>query len=55
MAVALFEGVEQVMFDLRRDVAVDLDQAISQVVAQSFGLCDLGDVIGDQLGLVAVA
>ena len=55
MAVAPFEGVEQVVFDLGCDVAVDLDEPVGQVVAQSSGLGDLGDVLGDQPGLVRVA
>lgn len=43
---------QQLGFDLRGDVAVGLDQPISQVVAQTFGLRDLGDAVGDQPRLV---
>ena len=42
-------------FNLGCDVAVDLDQAVGKVVAQSPGLGDLGDAIGDQPRLMAVA
>jgi hypothetical protein len=55
VAVAAFQYVEQMSFDLGCDVAVGLDEAVGQVVAQSSGLGDLGDVLGDQPGLVRVA
>jgi hypothetical protein len=52
--IALFQGVEQVSFDLGCDVAADLDQAIRQVMAQSASLGDLGNVVGDEPCLMAV-
>jgi ribosomal protein L21E len=52
--VAAFEGVEQVVFDLGCDVAIDLDQAIRQVMPESAGLGYLGDVVGDEPCLMAV-
>jgi hypothetical protein len=53
--VAPFESVDHAAFDLGCDVAVDLHEPVGQVVAQSSGLGDLGDVLGDQPPLMAVS
>jgi hypothetical protein len=52
---ALYGAVEESGFDFGCDVAVDLDQSVGQVMAESFGLGDFWDVVGDKPGFVAVA
>jgi len=42
------------MFDLRRDMAVGLDEPVRKVVAKAAGLRDLRDAVGDEPALVAV-
>ena len=49
-----FESLKEAAFDFGGDMAVDLDEAVGEVVAQAFGLGDFGDAVGDEPGLVAV-
>jgi hypothetical protein len=51
----VFESADESVFDLRCDVAVGLDESVVEVVAQSAGLGDFGDVVGDEPGFVAVS
>lgn len=51
---AVFQALEEFGFDLWDDVAVDLSESVGQVVSEASGLGDLGNVVGDQLCLVAV-
>jgi hypothetical protein len=50
----LFEAADESGFDFECDVAVDLDQPVGEVVAESFGLGDFGNVISDEPRLVTV-
>lgn len=52
---AVFEVSQEPAFEFGGDVAVGLDDAVVQVVAQAAGLGDFRDVVGDQPGFVAVA
>lgn len=51
---AVFEGGEELVFDFGGDVAVGLDDTVVEAVAESAGLGDFGDVVGDEPGFVAV-
>jgi hypothetical protein len=51
---AAFERADQGTFDLGGDVAVGLDDSITEMVAEASGLGDFGDAVGDEPGLVAV-
>jgi hypothetical protein len=51
----LFEGGLDAGFDFVGDVAVDLDDAFVEAVAESAGLGDFGDAGGDEPGFVAMA
>lgn len=53
-APAVFESADEPVFDFGGDVAVGLDEPVGQVVAESAGLGDFGDVVGDEPGLVTV-
>ena len=52
---APFEVLEELGFDLRGDVAVDLGQPVGQMVPKAPCLSDLRNVVGDQSGLVTVS
>jgi hypothetical protein len=52
---AVLECVEKSVFDFGCDVAVGLDEAVGEVVAEASGLGDFGDVVGDEPGLVTVS
>jgi hypothetical protein len=51
---ASFEVFEEFGFDLRGDVAIDLDESVGQVVSEAAGLSDFRDLVSDQPGLVTV-
>lgn len=51
----LFEGSLDANFDLVRDVAVDLDDAFVEAMAEASRLGDFGDAGRDEPGLVAVS
>lgn len=51
---SVFEGGLDAGFDVVGDVAVDLDDAFVESVAEPAGLGDLGDAGGDEPGFVAV-
>ncbi|WP_156960725.1 hypothetical protein [Amycolatopsis taiwanensis] len=52
---AVFECGEEPVFEFGGDVTVGLDDAVVEAVSESAGLGDLGDVVGDEPGFVAVA
>jgi len=52
---AVLQPGEQAVFDFAGDVGVGLADLVVEDVAQSAGLGDLGHVVGDHPGLVAVA
>ncbi|OLF04777.1 hypothetical protein BLA60_39270 [Actinophytocola xinjiangensis] len=52
---SLFEGGLDAGFDSVCDVAVDLDDAFVQAMAEASGLGDFGDAGGDESGFVAVS
>jgi hypothetical protein len=52
---AVFQGGEKLVFDFGGDVAVGLDDAVVEPVAESAGLSDFGDMVGDEPGFVAVS
>lgn len=45
---AMFEVREESLFEFGGDVAVGLDDAVVQVVAEAAGLGYFGDVVGDE-------
>ena len=52
---AVLQPGEQAVFDFGGDMGVGLSDLVVEDVAQSAGLGDLGDVVGDHPGLVAVS
>jgi hypothetical protein len=50
-----FQASHEASFDFWGDVAVGLDDAIVESVAEATGLGDLGDAVGDHPGFVAVS
>lgn len=51
---AEFEAADEAVFDFGCDVAVGLDEPVTEMVTEASGLADFGDVAGDEPGLVAV-
>ena len=51
---AALQAMQQAGFDFGGDVAVDFDESVGEVVAESAGLGDFGNVVGDQPGFMTV-
>ena len=52
---ALLKCVEEAHFDFGCDVTVEVFDFVGDAVAESFGLGDVGDEVGDEPGFVGVA